>query len=136
MQCRPDLRRWPPPAKLRNDLRALPLVLVVLALPAAAGGASFGLNVSPHTVAAGQIVHVSGNVGNGCSHTGSVTVISAAFHSGREFAGVNAISIRVRPSGRFAARTRIPAGRAAGAYHVGARCGGGSFGNVTLHVTP
>jgi hypothetical protein len=28
-----------------------------------------------------------------------------------------------------------PCSRAPGSYHVGARCGGGSFGNVTLHVT-
>jgi hypothetical protein len=64
-----------------------------------------------------------------------VTVLSAAFHSGHEFAGVNAILIHIRPSGAFAAKTRIPSSRAPGAYHVGARCGGGSFGNVTLHVT-
>lgn len=124
-------------AKLHAGMRALPLTAVVLALalPAAAGGASFGLHVSPHTVRAGRIVHVSGNVGNGCEHRGVVTVISSAFHPGHEFAGINAIYIHIRPSGRFAAKTRIPRTRARGAYHVGARCGGGSFGNVTLHVT-
>src|SRR5438477_605580 len=74
-------------------------------------------------------------VGGGCSHSGKVTVLSAAFHAGGEFAGVNAIFIHIRPSGNFAAQTRIPSSRAAGAYHVGARCGGGSFGNITLHVT-
>jgi hypothetical protein len=116
-------------------VRFLALLALLLALPATAAGASFGLHVSPHTVPAGNIVHVSGNVGNGCSHSGSVTVLSAAFHSGNEFAGVNAISIHIRPSGKFAAKTRIPSSRAPGAYHVGARCGGGIFGNITLHVT-
>jgi hypothetical protein len=116
-------------------VRYLAVLAIALALPAAASAAPFGLHVSPHTVAAGNIVHVSGNVGGGCSHNGSVTVISAAFHSGHEFAGVNALLIHIRPSGAFAAKTRIPSTRAPGAYHVGARCGGGSFGNVTLHVT-
>ena len=51
------------------------------------------------------------------------------------FLGVNAIFIRIRSSGNFAATTRIPSSRAPGSYHVGARCGGGSFGNITLHIT-
>src|SRR6266480_686941 len=116
-------------------MRFLAVLALLLAFPAVAASASFGLHVSPHTVPAGKIVHVSGNVGNGCSHSGTVTVISAAFHSGHEFAGGNAISIHIRPSGKFAAKTRIPSSRAPGSYHVGARCGGGSFGNITLHVT-
>ena len=115
--------------------RFLALIVTVLAVPAAAAAGPVGLHVSPHTVKAGKIIHVSGNVGNGCDHHGSVTVISAAFHPGHEFAGVNAIFIHIRPSGRFAAKTRIPSARAAGSYHVGARCGGGSFGSITLHVT-
>jgi hypothetical protein len=115
-------------------VRALLLTVVILAAAAGAAEAAAPLHVTPLTVHAGKIVHVSGNVGNGCSHSGTVTVISAAFHRGHEFAGVNAIFIRIRPSGRFAAETRIPSSRAAGAYHVGARCGGGSFGNATLHV--
>lgn len=115
--------------------RALWLTLLALAVPAAASGASFGLHLSPHSVPAGKILHVSGNVGNGCPHHGSVTVISAAFHRGHDFAGVNAIFIRIRASGRFAAETRIPSRRAPGAYAVSARCGGGSFGGQTLHVT-
>jgi len=118
-------------------VRILPVLAIglALALPVAAAGAPVGLHVSPHTIAAGHIVHISGNVGGGCSHSGKVTVLSAAFHAGGEFAGVNAIFIHIRPSGNFAAKTRIPSSRAAGAYHVGARCGGGSFGNITLHVT-
>ncbi|HEY1597806.1 MAG TPA: hypothetical protein VGF74_20575, partial [Thermoleophilaceae bacterium] len=84
-------------------MRYLALLAIALALPAAASAASFGLHVTPHTVAAGKIVHVSGNVGGGCSHSGSVTVLSAAFHSGHEFAGVNALLIHIRPSGAFAA---------------------------------
>ncbi|HEX6459752.1 MAG TPA: hypothetical protein VF032_12600 [Thermoleophilaceae bacterium] len=115
--------------------RLLAFVATVLALPAAATAAPVGLHVSPHTVGAGKVIHVSGNVGNGCAHKGSVTVISAALHPGHEFAGVNAIFIHIRPSGNFFAKTRIPSTRAPGAYHVGARCGGGSFGNITLHVT-
>jgi len=114
---------------------ALLALAVALALPAVAGGFPVGLQVTPHTLPAGSIVHVHGNVGNGCSHHDSVTVISNAFHAGHDFAGVNAIFIKVRPSGNFAATTRIPGSRAPGAYHVGARCGGGSFGNITLHVT-
>jgi hypothetical protein len=116
-------------------VRYLAVLAIVLALPAAAASAAVGLHVSPHTVPAGKIVHVSGNVGGGCSHSGKVTVLSAAFHSGHEFAGVNAILIHIRPSGNFAAKTRIPSSRAPGSYAVGARCGGGSFGHVTLHVT-
>ncbi|HEY2603289.1 MAG TPA: hypothetical protein VGI67_17150 [Thermoleophilaceae bacterium] len=116
-------------------MRALALVAIALAVPASAAGASFGLHVTPHTIAAGKIVHVSGNVGNGCGHSGKVTVISNAFHAGQDFAGVNAIFPRIHADGSFAAKTRIPSSRAPGAYHVGARCGGGSFGNVTLHVT-
>jgi hypothetical protein len=116
-------------------VRALVAIAIALALPAGASAASFGLHVKPHSVAAGKIVHVSGNVGNGCSHHGNVTVISAAFHSGQEFAGVNAIFLHIHADGSFAAKTRIPSSRAPGAYHVGARCGGGSFGNVTLNVT-
>lgn len=115
--------------------RVLAVVALALALPASVAAFPVGLQVTPHTVPRGQIVHVHGNVGNGCSHHGSVTVISSAFHAGHEFAGVNAISIRIRSSGNFAATTRIPGSRAPGAYHVGARCGGGSFGNITLHVT-
>jgi hypothetical protein len=116
-------------------VRALLVTVAVLALPASASGALVPLHVFPLTVHAGKIVHVSGNVSSGCLHSGKVTVISAAFHRGHEFAGVNAIFIRIRPSGHFAAKTRIPSSRAAGSYHIGARCGGGSFGNVTLHVT-
>ena len=116
-------------------MRALLVTIAVLAVPVAVAGAAAPLQVSPLTVPAGRIVHVSGNVGSGCSHSDTVTVISAAFHAGHNFAGVNAIFIHVRPSGRFAAKTRIPSSRAPGSYHVGARCGGGSFGNVTLHVT-
>ena len=116
-------------------MRALAVIALALALPASAAAFPVGLHVTPHTVPAGKIVHVSGNVGNGCSHSGKVTVISNAFHAGGEFAGVNAIFIHIRPSGNFAAKTRIPSSRAPGAYHVGARCGGGSFGNITLHVT-
>jgi hypothetical protein len=115
--------------------RFLALIVTVLAVPAAAAAGPVGLHVSPHTVKAGKIIHVSGNVGNGCGHNGNVTVISAALHAGHEFAGVNAIFIHVRPSGNFAAKTRIPSTRAPGAYHMGARCGGGRFGNITLHVT-
>lgn len=116
-------------------MRALAAIVLALALPAAASAFPVGLQVQPHTIPAGQIVHVHGNVGNGCSHNGSVTVISNAFHAGHDFAGVNAIFIRIRSNGNFAATTRIPSSRAPGAYHVGARCGGGSFGNITLHVT-
>jgi hypothetical protein len=116
-------------------VRAIAIVALALAVPASAAAFPVGLQVTPHTVAAGKIVHVHGNVGNGCSHHGSVTVISNAFHAGHDFAGINAIFIRIRSSGNFAATTRIPSSRAPGAYHVGARCGGGSFGNITLHVT-
>jgi hypothetical protein len=114
---------------------ALFALVLAIALPATAAAFPVGLQATPHTLAAGSVLHVHGNVGNGCSHHGSVTVISNAFHSGHDFAGVNAIFIKIRPSGNFAATTRIPSSRAPGAYHVGARCGGGSFGNITLQVT-
>jgi hypothetical protein len=119
---------------LHLDVRAAAAFALALVVPASAFGASASLRVRPHSVKAGKIVHVSGDVGNGCSHSGTVTVISNAFHGGQDFAGVNAISIHIRPSGRFAATTRIPRARAAGSYHVGARCGGGSFGGGTIVV--
>jgi hypothetical protein len=121
-------------ARLHPDVRAAAAIALALVVPASALGASASLHVKPHSVKAGKIVHVSGNVGNGCSHSGTVTVISNAFHGGQDFAGVNTIQIHLRPSGRFAATTRIPSARAAGSYHVGARCGGGSFGGTTIVV--
>jgi hypothetical protein len=116
-------------------VRAAFAIALVLALSTSAFGAAAPLKIQPHSVKAGKIAHVSGNVGGGCGHSGKVTVISNAFHAGGEFAGVNAIFIHIRPSGRFAAKTRIPSSRAAGSYHASARCGGGSFGNVTIVVT-
>jgi len=116
-------------------LRAAAVIALALVVPASAFGASHALRIKPHSVKAGKIAHVSGNVGNGCSHHGKVTVISSAFHGGAEFAGVNAIFIHIRPSGRFAAKTRIPSSRVPGTYHASARCGGGSFGNVKIVVT-
>ena len=122
-------------SKLPDGLRRVLPIALVLALPATAAAASASLRVIPHTVRAGKIVHISGNVGSGCPHHGKVTVISAAFHRGQEFAGVNALLLRIRSSGSFAAETRIPSSRAAGRYRVSARCGGGRFGNATIRVT-
>jgi hypothetical protein len=51
-----------------------------------------------------------------------------AFDHARGFAGVPAVVAAVRPDGTFAVTTRIRRSRAAGAYDITGRCGGGNLG--------
>jgi hypothetical protein len=99
------------------------------------GGCPF-LKVSPSTVKAGRATTVSGSTGNGCHTPGQVTIISHAFRGAtrRQFAGVPAIFTTANGSGKFSRRVTIAKAMKPGAYHVGARCGGGSFGSATLRV--
>jgi hypothetical protein len=96
------------------------------------------LGVSPGSVTAGGDVVVSGSVGSqpaGSACATGVLLLSRAFDHARDFAGVPAVVAAVRPDGTFAVTTRIPRSRAAGAYDITGRCGGGNLGvSATLVV--
>jgi hypothetical protein len=91
----------------------------------AAPPASIGL--APSVVHRGGVVVISGRAG-GCPAGDTVAVLSRAFSDAHAFAGVSAVSARVRPDGRYRATTRIPPARRPGRYVVTARCGGGNLG--------
>jgi hypothetical protein len=119
--------------------RAVILVLAgALALPA--GVAVAGpphkppFKLDPKTIHAGNVLKVSGKPGGGCGQGDRVTLYSNAFPPGREFAGVNAVYVKVRSSGKFTKHVRIPSSVPTGDYSVGARCNGGNLGSRTLHV--
>jgi hypothetical protein len=89
------------------------------------------LGVSPGSVTAGGDVVVSGSVGSqpaGSACATGVLLLSRAFDHARDFAGVPAVVAAIRPDGTFAVTTRIPRSRAAGAYDITGRCGGGNLG--------
>lgn len=114
------------------------LAFAILA-PAALADAHF-LRVSPHTVARGNLVTVSGSVGNGCQtgHKGDVaTIFSRAFKgsTSQNFAGVPAVFASARKGERFSFKIRIRKAINKGSYHLGGRCGGGNFGSATLKVS-
>jgi len=121
----------------------------LLATAAPALGATVTLEVAPASVHAGSPVTVTGSAGTGCARGDHVTLISHAFPATHEFAGVPAVFALPGAGGRFAARVRIPPGRAAGAYLITGRCGGGNLGvaarlrvlgragvSAALHVVP
>jgi hypothetical protein len=85
------------------------------------------IDVRPEKVRAGRRVVVSGLAG-GCPRGDKVTLLSQAFPSVHEFAGVPAVSAKVDGHDSYRVRVRIPAGVAPGPYSIGARCGGGNFG--------
>jgi hypothetical protein len=97
------------------------------AAPAAAAGAA-AISVSPDAARAGSLVRVSGSVAGGCAPGDGVTLISRAFSHRHDFAGLPAVYALPRADGRFAVSVRIPAARAAGAYAITGRCGGGNLG--------
>ncbi len=76
---------------------------------------------------AGRRVHVFGSAGD-CSVGDTVTLLSAAFGHKHEFAGVPAISAKVKSGGGYSTTTRIPTTRAARTYTITGRCGGGNLG--------
>jgi hypothetical protein len=118
----------------RASLKLAASLAVMATSAAAAPAAPPSLGVSPTSVPAGGPVHAFGSVGTGCLPSGGVTVFSRAFSPLHNFAGVPAIFARVGTNRRFFATTLIPITRAVGVYSVGARCGGGNFGQATLRV--
>jgi hypothetical protein len=113
-------------------------ILTLLTAPAWASSEPVRLQVSPKSVVAGESVTLSGSVGPESAASecpGGVQLLSRAFGSAQEFAGVPALSAAVRPDGTFTATTRIPRSKAAGSYAITGRCGGGNLGvSATLVV--
>jgi hypothetical protein len=104
-------------------------VLTLLAAPAWAAPAT--IHVSPSSVAAGHTVTLSGSVGPDSAALecpDGVTLLSTAFVHTHDFAGVPAVVAAVQPNGTFTATTEIPRSKAAGAYPITGRCGGGNLG--------
>jgi hypothetical protein len=95
------------------------------------------LSVSPGTVKAGKSTTLSGAVGHGCRTPGQVTIYSNAFKgaTSHEFARVPAVYVTTNRNGKFSKKVTIKKTIRAARYHVGARCGGGSFGSATLRVS-
>jgi hypothetical protein len=89
------------------------------------------LRVSPIVVAPGGRVRVFGNAG-GCPRGDTVFILSRAL-AGRSFAGLGAITTRVRAHGTFSASGYTRRNARAGSYTITARCGGGNLG-VTAHL--
>ena len=85
------------------------------------------IRATPSSVRAGDVVRVAGLAG-GCPAGERVTLISPAFSHAHDFAGVSAVFATVRAGDTYAVRTRIPSGRRAGTYSIGARCAGGNLG--------
>ena len=106
---------------------SLAAVGLVVALPTSATAAGPTIEVTPHSVRAGQIVRIHG-IAPGCPAGDEVTLISEAFSHAHDFAGLPAVFARVGDHGAYSVRTRIPAGRRAGSYRITGRCGGGNLG--------
>ena len=100
-------------------------LLMALILTPFAAAAAVRLTVTPAAVAPGGVVRVSA-ASSPCLAADQVTLISAAF-PGHAFGGEGAVSGPVGKHGAFSIRTRIRSGLRPGAYHVGARCGGGNL---------
>ena len=100
----------------------------LIALAAVAVAASPSIHVTPASVHRGHVVRVHGSVAGGCAKGDTVTLISRAFSHRHDFAGLPAIYAVSRSDGSFSKRTRIPARRKPGRYHVRGRCGGGNLG--------
>lgn len=104
--------------------------LAVAAVGLVAPGQAFAqatMQVSPKSVHAGKRVRVFGSAG-GCQPGNTVTLISHAFPAKHEFAGVPAVFAKVRPSGNYSKRVRIPKSKTPKRYRISARCGGGNLG--------
>jgi hypothetical protein len=115
---------------------AVVVVAAASAFAAAAGAmtAATSLTVAPASVHRGRRVIIRGDAGD-CAVGNAVTIISKAFAHMHDFAGLPAVFARVRSSGKFGIRPRIPSTKAVGNYGVGARCGGGNLGvSATIHV--
>jgi len=117
--------------RTRLALAAACVSLGVLAAPAIA--ASPSIKVSPTSVAAGHKVKVFGVV-PGCVPGGQVVLLSKAFPSTNEFAGLPAVYAIVAAHSAYSVTVKIPAGKKAGKYTITGRCGGGNLGKVA-HLT-
>jgi len=111
----------------------------LLAVPAWAASPTppVAVHASPNPVLAGHTVTVSGSVGPdqaGSECATGVKLLSRAFNSNQDFAGVPALGATVRPDGTFQATTTIPRSRAAGSYTITGRCGGNLGVSATLVV--
>jgi hypothetical protein len=101
---------------------------LMVSVAPALGAAGATLRVAPQRVEAGSVVTVSGSVGSGCGPGDRVNLISASFSHSNDFAGLPAVFAPHAANGQFSVRVRIPADRAAGAYSITGRCGGGDLG--------
>jgi hypothetical protein len=112
----------------------------LLAAPAWAASPTppVAVHASPNPVLAGHTVTLSGSIGQdqaGSECATGVKLLSRAFDSNQDFAGVPALGATVRPNGTFTATTTIPRSKAAGSYAVTGRCGGGNLGvSATLVI--
>jgi hypothetical protein len=104
-------------------------VIATFAFAATAGATSTSvfLNVTPSVVHRGQVVVIHGSAGT-CSAGNTVFIISRAFRSTHEFAGVPAVLAKVTAEGRFQATARTFRRAHARHFVVTARCGGGNLG--------
>jgi hypothetical protein len=106
------------------------LVLMVAVLGLAGVGTASAMHptirVRPTVASPGQRVEVTGNA-DGCPRGDAVTIISRVF-PGHGFAGIGAITARVRVGGAFSAWGRVRADAKPGRYGITARCGGGNLG--------
>ena len=123
-----SVRRVLTSVRARTVVPAAALTLALAATPAwPATRAS--LKVSPNPVRSGNSLRVHGRAA-GCPRGNIVTIIS------REFAGVPAVTTKVRAHGAFSTTAIVPRVRRPGHYRVSARCGGGNLGvSVRLRVT-
>ena len=115
-------------------ISVVPVISLVLWLAGPANAAAPTLHVTPHTVAAGGTVQVSGTCE---SHTTGFAISPAFVHdAGHDFAGVGAAGFSTNAGGAFSVTAQVAAGTAPGTYSVTARCGGGNLGiSATLTVT-
>lgn len=119
---------------MRKLLALAIAVIPVLWLAAPATAAGESLHVTPHTVAAGGTVQVSGT----CDPHTTGFAISPAFvdDASHDFAGLGAVPFNTNAGGAFSVTAQVAAGTAPGNYSVTARCGGGNLGiSATLTVT-
>lgn len=124
----------------RCKLSIVVLILSAVSLFAAQAAAQqrTSIIVSPSGVVAGEGVTVHGNAG-ACPTGDQVTLLSDAFSSAQQFAGVNPIYATVGSGGDYSTKTQIPPDRSGGLYSVTGRCGGGNIGasaQLMVYVPP
>jgi hypothetical protein len=111
------------------------VALILAAGPADAGqNANGSISVSPTTVPAGGVVHISGSVSTqACSASDAATLTSDSALFPPDGFGPSATR---DAQGAFAVDYTIPDSTPAGTYQIGIRCGGGNVGvTASLSVT-